>query len=234
MKWLYFSLLAASLLIPLLYTSSPQLKFARKLPAVLISLVIAGAPYIFKDILFTQRGVWGFNPEYFSGILIARLPLEEWLFFLAIPYASVFLHETVVFLKPGWILTLRTTHIISLLLALGALLMIILYHNRIYTFFNALYLLVVLAWAQLSGSQILRRFYLTFLVILIPFLVVNGILTGSFIPGEVVWYHPDQFMGFRIFTIPVEDTGYAFSLILANMLLAEWLMKKWFPQKSTT
>ena len=110
--------------------------------------------------------------------------------------------------------------------------MIILYHNRLYTFFNALYLLVVLAWAQLSGSQILRRFYLTFFVILIPFLVVNGILTGSFIPGEVVWYQPDQFMGFRIFTIPAEDAGYAFSLILANMLLAEWLMKKWFTKKS--
>lgn len=232
MKWLYFSLLSGSVMIPLLYTFSPQLKFSRKLPAVLISLVIVGAPYIFKDILFTQKGVWGFNPDYFSGILIARIPLEEWLFFLVIPYASIFLHDTVVYLKPGWILTRRNTRIISLILALGALLMIIFFHNRLYTFFNALYLLVVLVWAQLSGSQILRRFYLTFLVILIPFLAVNGILTGSFIPGEVVWYQPDQFMGFRIFTIPAEDAGYAFSLILANMLLAEWLMKKWFTKKS--
>lgn len=111
-------------------------------------------------------------------------------FFAVIPYASIFLHETVVYLKPGWILPGRAAKVISLFLAGGALLLMILFPERLYTFFNSLFLIAALLWAHWSGSEVIRRFYLTFPVILVPFLVVNGILTGSFIPGEVVWYDP--------------------------------------------
>ncbi|HNQ36423.1 MAG TPA: lycopene cyclase domain-containing protein [Prolixibacteraceae bacterium] len=226
MRWLYFSLLAGSILVPALWTFSPKLRFYPKLPAVLLALVIVAFPFILKDILFTRLGIWGFNPEYFSGIRVAGLPLEEWLFFAVIPYASIFLHETVVYLKPGWILPGRAAKVISLFLAGGALLLMILFPERLYTFFNSLFLIAALLWAHWSGSEVIRRFYLTFPVILVPFLVVNGILTGSFIPGEVVWYDPAHFMGLRIFTIPAEDAGYAFSLILGNLLLSEWLFRR--------
>jgi len=54
---------------------------------------------------------------------------------------------------------------------------------------------------------------------------VNGILTGSFIEGEVVWYNNTENLGLRIFTIPIEDFAYAFSMILYNLLLIEQLKK---------
>ena len=52
---------------------------------------------------------------------------------------------------------------------------------------------------------------------LVPFAIVNGVLTGSFIPGEVVWYNDSQNLGIRIATIPIEDFAYAFSMILSAL-----------------
>jgi len=66
---------------------------------------------------------------------------------------------------------------------------------------------------------LLSSFYLTFLVMLIPFFIVNGILTGTGIENEVVWYNNDENLGIRMLTIPVEDSVFAFSLILLNLLL---------------
>jgi lycopene cyclase domain-containing protein len=60
----------------------------------------------------------------------------------------------------------------------------------------------------------------------IPFFIVNGILTGSFIDDEVVWYNSQEIIGFRIFTVPVEDIVYGFSMILSPLLLLNIFRKK--------
>ncbi|MDO7698288.1 MAG: lycopene cyclase domain-containing protein [Schleiferiaceae bacterium] len=54
---------------------------------------------------------------------------------------------------------------------------------------------------------------------LIPFFITNGVLTGSFIADEVVWYNDAENLGIRLFTIPIEDVSYAFSLLLFNLLI---------------
>jgi lycopene cyclase domain-containing protein len=70
------------------------------------------------------------------------------------------------------------------------------------------------------------HFYLAFGVILIPFLLVNSILTGSFIEGEVVWYNDVDTLGIRLGTIPIEDAFYAMLLILMNISLFEWFQDR--------
>ncbi|GIR49788.1 MAG: hypothetical protein CM15mP58_18850 [Burkholderiaceae bacterium] len=50
-----------------------------------------------------------------------------------------------------------------------------------------------------------------FLVMLIPFFIVNGVLTGSWIVDQVVWYNDTENLGLRISTIPIEDGIYAYS-----------------------
>jgi lycopene cyclase domain-containing protein len=54
-------------------------------------------------------------------------------------------------------------------------------------------------------------------------MIVNGILTGSLIEKEVVWYNPDEILGLRVLTIPAEDFVYGFSLILFNLLVINLL-----------
>jgi len=72
----------------------------------------------------------------------------------------------------------------------------------------------------------LGRFYFSFLVLMVPFFIINGILTGSFIEEEVVWYDNSHNLSFRLFTIPVEDLFYGLLLILMNITLFEYFKKK--------
>jgi lycopene cyclase domain-containing protein len=58
-------------------------------------------------------------------------------------------------------------------------------------------------------------------VLLIPFLIVNGILTGFGLEEPVVQYNNEENLGIRIFTIPIEDTMYGFELILLNLFFYE-------------
>ena len=62
---------------------------------------------------------------------------------------------------------------------------------------------------------------ITFLLVLVPFFVVNGLLTGSFIPEEVVWYNNEENLGLRLGTVPVEDVFYAFSMLYMSLILIE-------------
>jgi len=179
--------------------------------------------FIVADIVFTNNGVWGFNPRYHSQFTPAGIPLEEWLFFVIIPYASIFTHYVIIKYFPNACLSDKTTRVITwILLALLSSLVLI-FHSRTYTAFYSAFMAVLLTVSLFRKSRLLNRFYITYLVIMLPFFLVNGILTGSFIPGEVVWYSESGITGFRIFTVPFEDIMYGFSLIFLNLILMEKL-----------
>ena len=193
------------------------------------SLIIIGSVYITADILFVKYGIWGFNPAYHLNLLLFGLPLEEWLFFIVIPYASIFIHYVFVSYYPNLMLSNTFVRIFSGILILVLLLVIILNHEKTYTLFNFSLLILALILALFDKTRLLNRFYITFLIILIPFFIVNAILTGTFIHGEVVWYNNSAILGIRLLTVPIEDTGYTFSLILLNLLMINRIQKMRLP-----
>jgi lycopene cyclase domain-containing protein len=77
-----------------------------------------------------------------------------------------------------------------------------------------------------KNITLLSRFYISFLLILIPFIIVNGTLTGAFTNEPVVWYNNNEIMGIRFITIPAEDFAYAFSLLFLNLLIIEFFKTK--------
>jgi lycopene cyclase domain-containing protein len=175
------------------------------------------------DIYFTQLGVWGFNPRYHSNIVFFKLPIEEWLFFIIIPYASIFLHDAIglYFRKFHISNTLTTYFSVGLILLSSAIVAFNL--EKAYTTYIFSLVIVVLLFSFFDKNKVMNNYYCTFLVILIPFILVNAILTGSFIAEPVVWYDNTENLGIRILTIPIEDFGYAFSLILFSLLLRDKL-----------
>ena len=67
----------------------------------------------------------------------------------------------------------------------------------------------------------LGRFFVSYAVVLIPFFLINGALTGSFTEAPVVWYNDAQNLGIRLFTIPIEDSMYGLLLILGTVTVYE-------------
>lgn len=222
---LYFILLLSSVLVPLVLSFDKRLQFYKRWKYVLPSVFIIAAVYIYFDFLLTSKGVWGFNPRYISGIHLFGLPVEEVLFFIAIPYASIFLHDafTEYFpnFKPGKRLSVSLTSVLVIL----SISILVFHIDKAYTSYIFIKVLIVLMLSFFDKSNTINAFYVTFLIILIPFLIVNGILTGTGIDSEVVWYNNSENTGIRILTIPVEDIGYAFSMILFNLLLINQLKR---------
>ncbi|GAA4954850.1 hypothetical protein GCM10023314_30680 [Algibacter agarivorans] len=219
MNYLYLTLNLGSLLVPFIFTFHPKLKFYKLWKPLLIGIIVSMLIFIPWDVIFTMKGIWGFNKGYFLGITLFSLPIEEWLFFICIPYACVFTHYALLYYFPNLKLSIGLTKTMSYLFVL--ILIIISFYNyyKWYTLINFSLAALLLTIVINKNIALLRHFYLTFLVMLIPFFIVNGILTGSFIENEVVWYNNLENLNIRIFTIPIEDIVYAFTLILLNLVI---------------
>lgn len=217
MNYLYLLLNLGSLSVPFIFSFHPKLKFYKYWKSLFIAILISMLFFIPWDVLFTINGIWGFNDDYFLGITLFSLPIEEWLFFICIPYACVFTHYAILYYLPNLKLKIITTKIISYLLITILGLLSIYNYDKWYTLINFTLASILLLIVVKNNIELLSSYYLTFLVMLIPFFIVNGLLTGSFIENEVVWYNQAENLNIRFFTIPVEDTIYAFTLILLNL-----------------
>lgn len=211
-----------SVVVPFLFSFHPRLRFYKTWFAFWPATLITAAFFISWDILYTHLGVWGFNPDYLSGFYLFHLPLEEWLFFICIPYASVFTYASLKVLIKRDLLA-AVAYPISYGLSVGLLIMGLLSVPKLYTsvtfLLSGLFLLYLIL--KLKPTY-LGYFYLGYMVVFAgPFLLVNGLLTGSFLDNPVVWYDNTQNLGIRVFTIPVEDFVYGFLLILMNVVLYE-------------
>lgn len=218
-KYLYLLLNIGSISVPFLYSFEKRMRFIKWWREVFLATIITAAIFIAWDVIFTKNGVWGFNPRYLLGADIINLPLEEWLFFICIPYASMFIHYAFQYFLPNVKLSVKLTNAITIGLLILLVIVAVKNHEKAYTFWNYLLLIIVLLYSLLTQEKELRVFYMTFLIILIPFFIVNGILTGSFIEDQVVWYNNAENLGIRMGTIPVEDAGYAFSMIFMSIIL---------------
>jgi len=222
---LYLALMLGSISIPFLLSFDRKVAFYRHWPVLLPSILITGVFFAALDIYFAAKGIWGFNPRYHTGIILAHLPLEEWLFFILIPYASIFIHFVLKAYFPSTVLNDRTTRTITFTLILILTAAIITGPGRIYSVTYFSLMAIVLLISLFRKVRLLNSFYISFPVILIPFIIVNGILTGSLIEGEIVWYNPAEITGIRLITIPVEDFAYGFSLIFINLLLIDYFQR---------
>ncbi len=224
----YLALDLAILAGPLLLSFDRKVAFHRNWPSLFSAVAVVAPPYLIWDVLAVRRGHWDFSERYASSFRIFGLPPGEILFFVIVPYACIFLYEVIRAYLPGrpdsaapggsgaGPVRDRTAGRIGgaaaiLFLAAGAILM-----PRGYSALAAASVGVFLVAAALLHPGLLRErhtwIYLAFCIV--PFLLVNGILTSL----PVVTYGADAILGFRIFTIPIEDFFYNLSLLGFSLL----------------
>lgn len=200
-----------------IFSFHPRLKFSKQFPAFLKASVLVGIPFIAWDVWFTHHGVWWFDTSYTIGLIIFGLPLEEWLFFLCIPFACVFTFFCLdKLLKLEWANGFST--VIAFLTVIVCALVALLHHDKTYTFVTALAtLLTVLYLHFVARVEWIGQASLVFCVLMLGFLPVNGVLTGTGIDSPIVNYNPKEFLNIRILTIPIEDAVYGYTQFLLNI-----------------
>ena len=163
---------------------------------------------------FTAKGVWWFNTDYTLGIVIAGLPLEEWLFFICIPFSCVFTYYCLdKFYKMEWLsgfnnLIVFVTVIVCSVVAL-------LHYDKIYTLVTAIATILTLIYLHfIVRAKWISKASFVFSVLMLGFFPVNGVLTGFGLESPIVNYNPNNFLGIRMITIPIEDAVYGYTQFL--------------------
>lgn len=223
--FLYFFLLVFSLAYPLYKSFDKRVNYHKNWKNVLIAIIPMLVYMVIWDVFFTKFRVWGFNPDYNLGLKVLSLPIEEWLFFIIIPFSSVFIYEVVIYFDKTDGLK-KYAYPVNIILILASLGLIVFGYEQVYTLVTGVSLLLLLLTHQFilkTYRTYLGRFFIAFLFILIPFFVVNGVLTGSLIPDQVVWYDMTETFGIRIGTIPMEDFFYCLFMMLLTISVYEKL-----------
>ena len=222
--YIYLYLNLFTLFFPFILSFDKRVHFYTNWKFLFPAMAVNALVFISWDSLFTRLGIWGFNPAYLVGLDLFGLPLEEVLFFVTVPYACVFIYEVLrAYTRRDWLRPYATglaLALIGMLVALGFIFL-----PRLYTSVTCLFLSLVLAghlW--LFRDKVLGWFYLAYLVHLLPFLLVNGVLTSL----PIVWYNNAYNLGIRLYTIPVEDTAYSMAMLLLTISVYEFLKQKRF------
>jgi len=208
---------------PLAFSFWKRTPFYKEWRPALYAICLTALFYLAWDFYFTRIGVWGFNPKYITGISFGGLPIEEILFFFCVPYACLFTY----FCMDRWRSSGATwldgnLQGVTAILFTTFLLLALLNLQRSYTFSaGALAAIILLAAVMKKNLPSAKTFYYSYLVLILPFLLMNGVLTGSGLEEPVVWYNNRENLALRFGSIPVEDFVYAFGLILGNVLLFE-------------
>jgi lycopene cyclase domain-containing protein len=217
MKSLYLLIDLSAIAVPLLFSFHPKIKFYKSWSALSKSILVVAVLFLLFDSLFTSLGVWSFNPLYLTGIHLYNLPLEEILFFICIPFSCVFTYYCLnQFYDLSW--NPRKEAIFCLLISYALLTLGLLYRDKIYTsstFISTAIICLLLKF--LFRINWFGRACTVFGVLLIPFFLVNGVLTGTGLAQPVVRYNPGENLGIRILTIPIEDFIYGFELFILNL-----------------
>lgn len=77
----------------------PPLKFWRNLKALVLSLFLIVSIFGSWDVFAAWRGHWYFDPAGVSGAGIAGLPVEEWMFFVVVPFCCIFTWEALKYIS---------------------------------------------------------------------------------------------------------------------------------------
>lgn len=85
--------------VPFVLSFWPGLGFYRDKRALFYSLALISVTFGAWDIFATWRGHWYFNSQGVWKFRLVNLPLEEWLFFLVVPFCCIFTWEIIKYLR---------------------------------------------------------------------------------------------------------------------------------------
>jgi lycopene cyclase domain-containing protein len=210
-NYTYLLLLIASIAVPLALSFDKNVQYYKNLKYIFPAILVTAAIFWVWDVKFTAAQIWSFNTEYTMGVNFKGMPIEEWLFFIFIPYSCVFIYEVLKFYLKKYEYA-NPFLVLSLILMIGFALISYFFRHQAYTFLTFLFAAVYLGYTVFRNKfkPYITKFYFAYFVSLLPFLIVNGILTSL----PVVEYNSAHILNFRIINIPIEDFSYLFLMLL--------------------
>lgn len=132
MKGLYLLLMGLTFLGPFTRSFEPRIRYIGQTRHLLVGTLFMMALFIPWDVVKTASGVWGFNQDYLVGPSLWGLPLEEWMFFIVVPWATFFIYEVLQLFVP-WTKSKRSAFVVVEMIAAASATLALVYQDRWYT-----------------------------------------------------------------------------------------------------
>ncbi len=225
-SYTYSAVLFFTVIICFVASFDARIRFNKWFGPFLKAAILVAIPFITWDVIFTMKGVWWFNLDYTIGVVVAGLPVEEWMFFIFIPFSCVFTYFAVdKFFKLDWLSGFN--NLVVFVTVIVCALIVLLHHDKIYTLVTGLAtILTVLYFHFVARAEWITKASLVFAVLMLGFLPVNGVLTGMGLESPIVNYNPGDYLGVRIFTIPIEDAVYGYTQFLLVLGAFKYFQKR--------
>ena len=141
----YLLLLIGIFAVPIIFGSKKQIGFFSNLKYLIPAILFSVAIFVMWDLRFEEQAIWRFNSEFLTGMNILNLPIEEWLYFIGIPFLGVFIFENIKYYFNNFE---RPNTFLGLSLALFILFVIVAYFSRqkLYPFFTFFLLSIYLGY----------------------------------------------------------------------------------------
>ena len=205
---------------PVVSQFSRQIKYVSRWRLKLLVSGIVMIPYVIWDVRVAGSH-WWFNGTYTLDFRLLGLPIEEWLFFITVPFGCLLVWETLPH-ADSWLIRLKSLRYVRMILYTTLPIGVWVFSmGKQYTGLVLFCFGLVALVDALLGVDLLLcpKTYLYLAIVFVLILVFNGYLTAR----PVVLYGEAYQIGYRILTMPLEDIGYGFTLMLFNAMIYERL-----------
>lgn len=222
MKFVFLALALAPLLIPLIFQVNKKIysngNFKLAVGASLISAIV------FSLIAALQHwfGITSYKSGLNLGVVIKEVPVEQYLLIFSFSFAALSIYQYLDLKFPNNNLQRYSLAVSNLLLGLCIAFLFFAYTKR-YTLVTFSALLVILFLIEYVGKlRFMYKAYRAFLVLLIPFYVVYGVLFWN----ELFVVAPNQLSEMHIAKIPVETHFVVLAMLLLTVYMFEFFKNK--------
>lgn len=225
-QYTYALILFFTVIICFIASFDKRILFNQHFGSFIKAAIIVAIPFIAWDIWFTAKGVWWFNTNYTIGINIGGLPLEECLFFIFIPFSCVFTYYCInKFFKLDWLSGFN--NLIAFITIIICSVVALLHYDKVYTLVTSSITIITIIYLHfIIRENWIGKASFIFMILMLGFFPVNGILTGTGLESPIVNYNPKDFLGIRILTIPIEDAVYGYTQFLLVLYFFNIFQKK--------
>lgn len=231
-----YSEVLAMIFIPVAIISflTPFRKFRNFRPLAL-SIITVAPFFIVWDHFAVIYGTWEFNRAMVLNLFVFKLPLEEILFFIVVPFSTIIIMEILI---PFSEKRFKIKYVYNIMILLSVIFIITGLFNldKSYTSVVCFFASGSMIIAVASKAKIVERFtfWLYILISYIPFIIFDHIMVTL----PIFVYGRGAIVGIRIFSIPIEEYLYVFTMLFSYGFAYDFWRKKlkikfYYPPKNS-